>query len=297
MSGARWFGHLPTQVELDCSGERHWVRWEDGRLFALNHADAEGERTLAAIAGERPPCIELLDLWARHEDDPRVLVLASRGPGDTLHRQDLGQQSGGWVATAPAARPFRAQIGGGVTLASSGLGSVLNRPRPGIAPRRTPLRPGGAPMAGAPVPLPFSDPLLTLMGLAGPLVDRLVAAVATTWAERVESGDERTDEHRAALAAALYGRAALSVRTWLGAPRIEVSVRMIPPHEQPAIARNEDGVELSLPFRWVADVWARGLAVLLGRFVLSVSQVAEDRLLLVTSADDFAGTSTMELSL
>lgn len=291
-SGARWFGHLPTQVELDCGGERHWVRWESGVLHTLNHADPEGERTLAAIAGERSSCIQLLDLWARHEDDLRVLVLASRGPGDPLHRQDLGVQPGGWVATAPAVRQIGGQTRSAVMLASSGIAQIGSRPPPGVARRGRPLPPGGPHL-----PPGFEESVVKLMSLAGPLVDRLVATVAIKWAERAESDDERADEHSSALAAALYGRAAWSVRMWLGAPKLEVSVGMIAPNEEPAITRDDNGVHVSLPFRWVADVWARGLAVLLGRFVLAVTQVDDDRLLLVTSADDFAGTSRMELRL
>lgn len=82
-------GFAPTEATITCAGREHRLRWADGVLTAPDHDDLDGERTLAALGGERCPCAEHLDVWAAHRADPAVLVLASRGPGDPLSEQSL----------------------------------------------------------------------------------------------------------------------------------------------------------------------------------------------------------------
>ena len=50
---------------------------------------------------------------------------------------------------------------------------------------------------------------------------------------------------------------------------------MIGPDEARGIIRTVDGVDVSLPFSWLSDVWMRGLAVTLGR--LCIAAVTTDR--------------------
>ena len=73
---AGWHGIPPAVAPVTCGGARHRLRWADGKLGAVDHDDVDGERTLAALSGERCACIDLLDAWARHAADVRVLVLA-----------------------------------------------------------------------------------------------------------------------------------------------------------------------------------------------------------------------------
>jgi hypothetical protein len=103
-----WFGYDAAQTAVECSGATHRLLWENGTLHGLDHDDdPEGERTLAALAGERNACVDILDMWSRHQDDLRVLVSASRGPADALAPQEPPP------AQAPAAfgsgRPHRVQ--------------------------------------------------------------------------------------------------------------------------------------------------------------------------------------------
>jgi hypothetical protein len=44
---------------------------------------------------------------------------------------------------------------------------------------------------------------------------------------------------------------------------------MIGPEEQRRIVHTADGVDVSLPFSWLPDVWMRGLAVTLGRLCIA----------------------------
>jgi hypothetical protein len=44
---------------------------------------------------------------------------------------------------------------------------------------------------------------------------------------------------------------------------------MIGPDEARRIVRTAEGVDVSLPFSWLSDVWMRGLAVTLGRLCIA----------------------------
>ncbi|MHB1877427.1 MAG: hypothetical protein ACYCPF_21540, partial [Streptosporangiaceae bacterium] len=91
-----WAGLAPAQARLTCGGDQHRLAWREGELRALDHADPDAERTLAALGGERCACVEMLDAWYAHASDLRVLVLGSRGPSDPLAvPADAGTGAGG----------------------------------------------------------------------------------------------------------------------------------------------------------------------------------------------------------
>ena len=78
-----WHGFAPAQAaSVECGGNRHRLRWENGTFHALDHGDVESERTLAALGGQSCTCLDLVEAWDQHCDDLRVLVLGSRGPTD-----------------------------------------------------------------------------------------------------------------------------------------------------------------------------------------------------------------------
>lgn len=102
-----WWAGLPSaSARVRCRGEWHRVLWREGSLHALDHDDVEGERTLGALGGEPCECVRLLDAWAAHATDERMLVLATRGPADPLAPQAWGEQpdeddESGWFAYSP----------------------------------------------------------------------------------------------------------------------------------------------------------------------------------------------------
>ena len=99
-----WWLSLPeAQATIDCGEQTHRLRWQQGDLQAVDHEDIEAERTLAALGDQRCACADVLDAWARHASDLRVLVLASRGPTDPLAIQADQAAS----PSAPIARPRR----------------------------------------------------------------------------------------------------------------------------------------------------------------------------------------------
>jgi hypothetical protein len=88
MTARWWTGIAPAKVHVKCGGSTHTVRWEAGKLVAVDHGDLDDEATLAALAGEPLACIELVRSWQRRRGDPRVLTLGSRGPTDLLAAAD-----------------------------------------------------------------------------------------------------------------------------------------------------------------------------------------------------------------
>jgi hypothetical protein len=88
MTAPWWTGIAPAQAHVECGGSTHTVRWEAGKLKAVDHGDLDDEATLAVLAGEPLACIELVRSWQRRRNDPRVLTLGSRGPTDLLVAAD-----------------------------------------------------------------------------------------------------------------------------------------------------------------------------------------------------------------
>ncbi len=280
MTGPWWAGLPPAEVRLDCSGHPHRLRWAAGQLNAPDHTDLEGEQILSVLAGQGFPCLDVLDLWAQHAADLRVLILTSRGPADPLA---VGAPSPSLSASASFS--FSAS-------ASASRGGM----RRGRASYST--------LSYGPPDEP-DDGLATLLGLGGVLPDRLAATVIAAWAERLRGaagagaattvgaggggagaagagagagagGAGAADPGalaaaRPALHAALYGRVITTLRSWTGRRDLPVALTMIPEDQSPSLARDGDGIAAQLPFGWLADVWARGLTPCWGRFCLAAA--------------------------
>jgi hypothetical protein len=248
-----WVGLPAAETTVSCGDDRHRLRWEAGSLLAVDHEDVEAERTLAALGGERCACVDVLDAWNRHADDLRVLVLSPRGPSDRI--------------APPAAPPNPTRL------------------RPGRITRGwTTYTAAGVLRGGPPPPAPKpADDLLTLFEVGGGLPDRLAATVAAAWSERLARGVDAADA-RPQLQAALFGRVSAALRTWPGAPQFRVEVTMA---DERSAELGDDGVaRVSLPFSWLADVWARDLAIVTGRFCLAAT-FADGRWELTTIGPDF----------
>lgn len=281
-----WWTALPAaELHVECGGQQHLVRWSDGALRTPDHDDPDGERTLAALGGEASACIQLLDAWTRHADDLQMLVLASRGPADPL--------------AAPEPLPSGA-YGSRLTVSGSSLRGVQHTGRSGwfaYAPRaRMPRRYASyAPMHGPqPGVLDPADEWGALLTLGGGLADRLVGEVAATWTDRIAARDDRVAGAEPALQAALYGRVLAALRDWLGEPDLDLSLTMCPPDAERSVTRDQDGVRVTLPFAWLAEVWVAGFATIAGRFCLG-RDTADDALRLRTVGPDFGAARVLTL--
>ena len=280
MSRQWWDGLLPVEVRLDCSGGTHAVRWEDGVLNAVDHEDPAAERALAALGGERSRCVELLDTWARHGDDLRVLIITSRGASDPVQ--------------ADAESRFVSAVSGTPPPGARGVAMTVARPPTAGWVSYAPLStmPPGRGRPGLP-----SDDVLDLLALSGVLTQRLVAQVIATWAVRLAADAGGTGPHVPALTAALYGRVVASVRTWLGEAGGKVELEMIGPTASPSLARRNGVVLARLPFAWLSDIWVKDLAVVLGRFALGNVESDPGRLRLSTVGPDFTDVRPVTVSL
>ena len=244
----RWWAGLPAaQATISCGAQQHRLRWQAGELRALDHSDADAERTLAALGGQRCDCVDMLDAWHRHADDLRVLVLASRGGTDQVRPRPDPPSGGGPT-------PVRARRG----RASRSVSAVS-----------TARILAGGWAHPAPVTADPEDALIELLQLGGGLPDRLAATVAASWSLRTGQQDEAARRALPQLHAALYGRAAAAVRGWLGHPALAVDLHMIDGRQQPGLTRRDRAILAELPLRWLVDVWAKGLAVTAGRFCLA----------------------------
>ncbi len=268
---AWWLGLPPAQATVTCGGQEHRLRWQAGELRAVDHEDAEGERALAALGGVRCACVDALDAWARHRDDIRVLVLASRGQVDPLAAVDPSARFGAAPGTVGAGPSMGG--GGGVRRASL-------RPRAGsrgIGSIHVMGTRGRSLSAGRAVPPPGSmrgkreaeDELIALLGLGGGLPERLLANVVAALCQRLHERERRVARLRPQLEAALYGRVCAAVRPWLGESDRELRVTMTRADAEPSLRTEADGLRVELPFEWLLDVWCRGLASVWGRFCLA----------------------------
>ncbi|MGO9753716.1 MAG: hypothetical protein ACLP8S_18985 [Solirubrobacteraceae bacterium] len=256
---AWWIGLSDAQATVTCSDQQHRLRWSDGRLKALDHGDPEDERALAALGGQPCTCIELLDAWERHRDDLRVLVLGTRGPTDLIRidRDLLSQQHGSrhrGRPAMPAAVPRAMSRPAGMMIVGGTSSRLMSS--------------GGAPGRGSKRAAGEAE-LLRLLALGGGIPDRLLATVAATWSRRIQSGASATRVKTPELHAALQGRAFVALRAWLGEPNLAAALTMINAADQPALARQDGSVHAALPFNWLAEVWAKGLTTVCGRFCLA----------------------------
>jgi hypothetical protein len=142
----------------------------------------------------------------------------------------------------------------------------------------------------APQGRPSDEELPTLLGLGGGLPDRLVATVAATWAERLDEAEPQLPR----LQAALYGRAATSLRGWLGEPAARIKLSM---GEPARLSRNARAIRAQLPFSWLVDVWAKGLATVWGRFCLAATSDDGLRWTLTTVGPDLGEARPLVIEL
>jgi hypothetical protein len=293
-----WRSLSPAQASVECGGERHRLRWENGTLRALDHGDAESERTLAALGGQSCTCLDLIDAWDHHRDDLRVLVLGSRGPTDVLTvHDDVGAQlgiSGPQVVTGGVASAGSVSRS---SLTRAQRTSAMGRPRSSgwtaYARVGGPPRPPGRTSRKAQA----ENELLALLGLGGGLPERLVATVAAAWKERLQQSRRPPARSRAQLQAALHGRVFAVMRSWLGASGPESQLKMIGENRKPKLISEDGYVCAELPFGWLLDVWAPGLATIWGRFCLSAATDDGRTWRLATVGPDLGSSSVVTLQL
>jgi hypothetical protein len=254
VSAPWWLGIPPAEARVSCGGREHRLRWDAGQLLALDHPDLEGELILSALGDQYYPCLGAVDAWAGHADDLRILVLTSRGLTDPVRLPP---------ETTPGGRPAPGRI---TRVRRTATSSSIMRVRGGAARGGGPGGRGGEDEAAA---------LAALLGLGGPMQDRLTATVAAAAVDRA----------RPARHAALYGRVTAALRAWTGQPDLQVGLTMIPETQRPTLAWGANGIVAELPFGWMVDVWGKGLSIFWGRFCLAAAPAQAGWVLSAVSPD------------
>jgi hypothetical protein len=137
---------------------------------------------------------------------------------------------------------------------------------------------------------------LRLLAAGGRLPDRLQATTAAIWTRRLRTGHAQLETARPQLEAALYGRVLRTLRAWLDEPQLTIELTMIGPEEQRRIVRTAEGVEVSLPFSWLPDVWMRGLAVTFGRLCIAAETTDGSSWTLYTLGPDLADVTQLMIA-
>lgn len=256
---------------MPCGPGEHILRWEDGQLRLPSHPDAEAELVLAALGGEKAGCVRLTEVWSRHTDDLTVLEIGPRGSADRI--------TVGW-ADVPTGTEQGSHPG---WIAMSGL--PVAPPPPPI---RFPIPPGHGPQqfrqamqAELQQARQHTADQLSLLALGTAFQLRLAGHVAAAHAERL------TVANRPALTAALQGRLAPVAADWIGIEPDQVVVSLHEYGGGGAAGRRDGGgwgsvrlaglgadrrLRVALPARWLASVWACGLALVAGHLVVAVTR-------------------------
>jgi hypothetical protein len=253
MTAPWWVAFGPAEAHVSCGGGQHRLRWADGRLDAVDHADADGELVIAALGGAATPCLDLVRVWGQHCDDLSVLAIGPRsaddqltiGPDAIAELVSPGPDGQGLPSSARARRAAmvaRARVSGTQAAAIIRSSAALSAAQPPSAPAASPgtpgARPAGAftstvafntcvmsrPSAGSvsagrlrrpPSPSTGRGELPALMALGRPFQFRLSGAVAHAWSADGQRA-AAMDDARPALTAALAGRLAPAAARWLG---------------------------------------------------------------------------------
>ena len=297
-----WHAALaPVTAILDWGDGKHRISWRKGKLVLDDHPDLGAERAYVALGGERCPCLDVLEAWDDWRRDPRVLA-AWADPDNALF-EPLTPMPGGWRGSQSPGDVLAALRARHRSMQSM----IFSTPAP-PAGRPTPAKPGvvnvhGRRAGAGPHPLTSQQraeikrqmqeqhQVMWRDALRWALPEDLVERLALSAA----AGALRRQADRAVWSRwGGWVERAMSVRA---APAIEASVRswrrragsdgafltaetwVTRPGEPPALCGLVDSAggwaAASVPGRWLFDVWAHGLALVSGCFVLDVTDWSE----------------------
>jgi hypothetical protein len=250
MKAPWWAAFPPVTARVSCGSARHRLRWENGQLTAADHPEGESELVLAALGGEAPGCITMIQAWNSQADNLDVLATGPRTARDKIAVPEASGLLPLGRGGATFSRPMVAASSSTLTMTvRTGAGRAAAR----TAVRRKRQDPAADRLLG----------LFELFKLGVGFQFRLMATVAANLAGR-------PDAYRPALAAALTGRFAPAAASWLGLDPAKVEVTGHEGDGWGELALSNGRLRASLPVGWLASVWAPGLAVTGGRLVTEV---------------------------
>ena len=255
----------PVSAEVACGEETHRITWRRGKLI-LEHHDLLAERSLTALGSPPPVCVEILDAWRRIRGTEQLCDLLLRetplSPEDLAWRRMCHEQELEHIRKRPG----------------------LHNPHLRQHPQAQRIREYEERRAAEELRLAQRVWALTLLeALPVALRRRLALSVLVNVARHWQiDGFRREREHHVeaaltGLALPLLEHSALEWRRNVRpSPVVNAELWLRAPSEEPACtlwadSRGPHGA-LSLPLAWFTDVWARGLALVDGCFVLEIMQ-------------------------
>lgn len=234
---------MSTETSVPCGDGQHTIRLVSGELELVDHPDLEAEQVLAALGGDKPNCIRVGEAWNRRAADIDLLMV--------LPRSDDDEVPVNWGDVAATRSPVRTSVA---------LSGPAGPPMPAGLPASAPVRIREMQAVFQELRARQLD-ILMLLALGHEFQKRLVGTIVAG------SGGETSP----ALAAALAGRAAPAIARWLDVDVDEVTVAVHKGSGWGSLFASSDAVWVALPVSWLSEVWARGLEITGGRFVVGVS--------------------------
>lgn len=269
-ASAPWYEEMPAvSAEVECGGDAHRITWRRGKLLLEDH-DLLAERSLAALGGAPPMCLQVLDAWRSVRNLELVPELLVR---DTRQSPDL-------FASMRATHEGRMRRAQGI---AAGTRTALQGPPQGPD-ELSRLQRIGAQQ----VERETRRWQTTLIRGLPPALKRMLALSMLAHAERHWDEEEFRREHARHIEPALTAIAAplfeQSARRWKRNfkpyARIVAETSLLEPGEQPkctARASSEGAhAELALPISWFTDIWARGIALVNHYFVMGRAEATQD---------------------
>lgn len=280
---AAWYDAIrPITVTVRCCGVDHRVSWRHGRLVLHDH-DADAEQAVVALGGEPPLCAELLEAWRSAPDDPSLLVQLVMNPMSDAP-VDLGEIKTQFKAmTVSAARTMTVRATAAQRLAQLSIQSAAPK-APSSWFGYTPIRGTPAPGAGA-WAVTVGGPERSfwheamLRNLPVPLRAVLIACLIRAFEHRPLSSSITDVLAEGVLEPAARTALQESLRSWLppysGGRLAVAGVRLLPAGEAPEMSAETavggaGAVHAALPMRWLGLVWAQGIAVVDGCFIIDI---------------------------
>lgn len=262
-------GLSPVTAEVPCGEEAHRITWRRGKLVLEDH-DLLAERSLVALGSAPPLCLEILDAWRAIRGTEQLCDLLLRD--EPLSPEDLTWRREGHELQLEYLR------------------------RPGVATPALKRHPqfqtaleAEERRAKEALDLEKRVWALTLLeALPAGLRQRLAFSVLIKFGRecQVEGFRHEQGNHvEAALMELALPLLESSAREWRRNLRthcsVDIELWLRQPGEEAACtlwadSRGTHGA-LSLPLAWFTDVWARGLALVDGCFVLEVMPLGRRR--------------------
>lgn len=241
----RWCDGLDeVSVPVECAGATHWVTWRRGKVILDDHPNLAAERALIALGGGVSGCLFLLKAWATvTKPGTSMLVQCER------------------LLSAGPAGPFPPRAGPPQPPA---------RRRPGIT--------DPALLSVLEARLAHYHLEHVLLDLPGALGSRWLLGAAAGFERRwaALSAMDRLDLDLA-LGASARGSVARGMRSWQRLNRVQklvIGCHVVAPDQPATMTGRVNGrqaeADVELPLSWLRSVWAPGLPLVDGCFVLGV---------------------------